>query len=122
MRIRQIQMLPVRNSLRELLRTAITTLSPRASVNADDRRFDESFSFRNLACDILNLSPRKFPPQHFPGRPLARSLASPTTRHGMALGMVSPDKNQLTNQKEVRTAYQINDTYPFAQKPCNLDD
>jgi len=24
--------------------------------------------------------PRKFPPQHFPGRPLARSLASPTTR------------------------------------------
>jgi hypothetical protein len=33
----------------------------------------------------------------------------------MAMGMVFPDKNQLTNLKEVRTAYQIDGTYPIAQ-------
>jgi hypothetical protein len=115
MRIRQIQMLPVRKSLRELLRTAITTLSPQASVNADDRSFDESFSIRDAACGILNIFPRKFPPTTFP-RSTACTVARFTNHPSwMAMGMVSPDKNQLTNLKEVRTAYQIDGTYPIAQ-------
>jgi hypothetical protein len=115
-------MLPVRNSLRELLRTAITTLSPRASVNAGDGSFDESFSIPNAACGILEHFPPKVPPTTFP-RSTACTVARFTNHPSlMAMGMVSPDKNQLINLKEVRTAYQINDTYPFAQKPCNLDD
>ena len=59
MRIRQLQMLSVRNSLRELLRIAITTLSPQASVTADDRNFDKYFGVRHAA--FLNISLRKFP-------------------------------------------------------------
>ena len=115
MRIRQIQMLPVRKSLRELLRTAITTLPPQASVNADDRSFDESFSIRDAACGILNIFPPKVSPHNISpvDRLHGRSLHQPPVR--MAMGMVSPDKNQLTNLKEVRTAYQIDGTYPVAQ-------
>jgi len=108
-------MLPVRNSLRELLRTAITTLSPRASVNAGDGSFDESFSIPNAACGILEHFPPKVPPTTFP-RSTACTVARLTNYLSLiAMGMVSPDKNQLTNLKEVRTAYQIDGTYPVAQ-------
>src|SRR4051794_12805073 len=100
MRIRQIHMLPVRNSLHELLRTAITTLSPQASVNADYRTLDESFSILNLPCGILENFPRKFP----------HSISSVDRFRGRSLhklpvmdghGMVSP--RQLTDRKEVKT-------------------
>jgi hypothetical protein len=115
MRIRQTQMLPVRNSLRELpafgvprsrgseekppkggipgsaapasllraiTRTALPGLEPR--VHAAPRRdrlkensellmsrmghssFDHSFDIRHSSFPVI--SPRRFPPQHFPGR------------------------------------------------------
>jgi len=104
MRIRQTKLPPVRSSLRELPRTAITTVLPRASVNAGDRCFvirlpAEAFGEGGSFGIFQTIPTEKFPPNNFPGRPLLRPLDSTPPRHDGHRNWSAPDNNQ-TKQLE----------------------
>jgi hypothetical protein len=96
MRIRQTKFPPVRSSLRELPRTAITTVLPRASVNAGDRCFvirlpAEAFGEGGA---FSKQFPPKVPPKQFPRATAFAAARLHTTRHDGHGNWSAPDNNQ----------------------------